>query len=69
MTDVSNNVKLDIDEIDLSGTQLNAAFPVKLTKRKTLQSQPSIVIGEKINPIYEEFRVVNDPQQHWEDVH
>ena len=34
MTDVSNNVKLDIDEIDLSGTTLKAEFPVKLIKRK-----------------------------------
>ena len=70
MTDVSNKVKLDIGEIDLSGTTLKAEFPVKLIKRKTLSRKPTLKIGKKIDEtLYEEFRVDDDPQQKWENVH
>ncbi len=70
MTDVSNNVKLDIGEIDLSGTTLKAEFPVKLIKRKTLSRKPTLKIGKNIDEtLYEEFRVDDDPQQKWENVH
>ena len=69
MTDVSNNINLDISDFDLSTNKLNAIFPVKLTKRRTLTHQPTIKIGKKIKePLYEEFRVENDPQQSWEHV-
>ena len=69
MTDVSNNVKIDVKEIDLSNVVLGSTFPVQLKKRKTLTKQPSLIIGNKIHDkIYEEFRVMNDPQQDWEDV-
>lgn len=69
MTDVSNNVKIDVKEIDLSNVVLGSTFPVQLKKRKTLTKQPSLVIGNNIqDKIYEEFRVMNDPQQEWEDV-
>jgi hypothetical protein len=68
MKDVSKNISLTINEIDLSANSLKAEFPIRLEKRKTYQSKPSIVIGEKISSLYEEFRVENDPQENWEDV-
>ena len=70
MTDVSNNVKLNIDELDVSSVVLGSTFPATLKKRNTISRKPSLIIGNNINhTVYEEFRVKNDPQQSWEDVH
>ena len=68
MTDSSNNVNLDISEIDISGTRLSASFPVNIKRKHTMASKPVIRIGGELRvPVYEEFRVENDPQQNWED--
>ena len=39
MTDVSNNVKINIDELDVSSVVLGSTFPAKLKKKKHFITQ------------------------------
>ena len=64
MTDVSNNITIDISEN--VPFVLNTVFPVNM-KRKSKLPKPAIHIGEdNIQLQFNEFQVFQDPQENWD---
>jgi hypothetical protein len=64
MTDVSNNITIDISECE--PFKLNASFPVQM-KRKSKLPKPAIHISkDNIQLQFNEFQVFQDPQENWD---
>tara|TARA_B110000008_G_scaffold279648_1_gene327697 strand:- start:316 stop:1686 length:1371 start_codon:yes stop_codon:yes gene_type:complete len=65
MTDVSNNITLDVSEVPVV---LNSRFPVNIMKRKSKLPKPTIHIeDENVQIQFNEFQVKHDPQEDWEE--